>query len=110
MPAREDLFVATLIERLSDPAFDVRVHAGVLLSEMGAKADQALPRLRELLKADDVRDRRLAALTLGSLVREVAEALPSLLYALHDEDETVRRLAAEALQKTPSSAVRVQAA
>jgi HEAT repeat protein len=66
---------------------------------MGSEARPALPALLELRHREDVPDRRLATMVLGSLAHDLAEAVPPLLNALHDEDETVRRLAAEALEE-----------
>jgi HEAT repeat protein len=95
-----------LIQRLKDPQFAVRVHAGVLLGGMGAKARPALPTLPELFAGDNRHDRRLAAITLGSLADEV----PPLLNALRGEDETARLLAAEALQEVATVDGRAKAA
>jgi HEAT repeat protein len=110
MVPEEKSFVAMLIQRLKDPQLTVRVHAGVLLGGMGAKARPALPTLLELLASDDRHNRRLAALTLGFLGHEVAEGVPPLRNALHDEDETVRRLAADALQEIATADARAKAA
>jgi HEAT repeat protein len=75
MVAEEKPFVTMLIQRLKDPQFTVCFHAGVLLGGMGVKARSALPTLLELLESDDMHDRRLAAMTLGSIAGEVAEAV-----------------------------------
>lgn len=44
-------------------------------------------------------NRRLAAVVLGFLGRELAATVPPLVNALQDEDDTVRRFAAESLEK-----------
>jgi HEAT repeat protein len=99
MTAGQQSFVATLVQQLNDPEFIVRVHAGLLLGGMGLEARPALSALLKLKQSDRAQDRRLAAMTLGSLGHDLAEAVPPLLDALHDEDDTVRRLAAEALEE-----------
>jgi HEAT repeat protein len=99
-----------LIQRLKDPELTVRVHAGVLLGGMGLKASPALHALLELQDSEDVHDRRLAALTLGSLGHDLPESVPPLRDALHDEDEAVRRLAAEALEEIAPTHKRLKAA
>jgi HEAT repeat protein len=109
MTAGPDALVSTLIQALGDPEITVRVHAGFLLARMGPGARSALPSLLALRQSEDVRDRRMATLTLGSLSHELAEVVPSLLDALHDEDDTVRRLATEALAEMAPARGRVRA-
>jgi HEAT repeat protein len=66
---------------------------------MGVEAKPALPVLMELQQSEDVHDRRLAAMVLGSLAQDLTEAMPPLLHALKDVDEGVCRLVAEALDE-----------
>ena len=97
MSADQESVVTLLIERLNDPELTVRIHAGLQLVGMGLEAKPALPVLIELQQSEDVHDRRLAAMVLGSLAQDVTEAMPPLLNALNDADEAVCRLVAEAL-------------
>lgn len=110
MSADQESFVTLLIERLGDPEVTVRVHAGFLLEAMGIEAKPALPALLGLQQSQDVHDRRLAAVVLGSLSRDLPEAVPPLLNALQDEDKAVRHLATEALQKTAPAHRRLKVA
>lgn len=43
------------------------MHAAAVLGSMGDEAEPAVPALIEMLKSDDVHDRRLAARTLGEI-------------------------------------------
>jgi HEAT repeat protein len=97
--AEEMSFVASLIQQLEDSQLTVRIHAGILLAGMGTQARPALHALTELLSSDDVHDRRLAAMTLGTLAYDISETLPLLLNARRDNDETVRRFAAQAVEE-----------
>ena len=99
MSADHESVVTLLIERLNDPELTVRIHAGLQLVGMGLEAKPALPVLMELQQSEDVHDRRLAAMVLGSLAHDFTEAMPPLLNALHDADEAVCRLVAEALEE-----------
>ena len=66
---------------------------------MGEDAEPALPALIELLNADSVHDRKLAALTLGEIGPAAEEAVPALLEAADDENEGVSEMAIWALEK-----------
>jgi HEAT repeat protein len=89
--------VQTLTRRLHNPDLMVRVHAGILLGDLGPAAGPAVPALLDLLQGEIVQDRRLAALTLGRIGHAAAGAIPTLLQAVRDPDATVRRFAAAAL-------------
>jgi HEAT repeat protein len=97
MPPEAAARIQTLTRRLHDPDLVVRVHAGLLLGDLGPTASPALPALLDLLRGDVVQDRRLAALTLGRIGHAAAAAIPALRQALRDADATVRRFAAAAL-------------
>jgi HEAT repeat protein len=107
MPPESAARAQTLTRRLHDPDLVVRVHAGILLGDLGPAAGPAVPALLELLRGDVVQDRRLAALTLGRIGHAAAAAIPALRQALRDPDATVRRFAAAALDEiepTPGQA------
>jgi HEAT repeat protein len=95
--------IETLTRRLHDPDLVVRVHAGLLLGDLGPAASPALPALLALLQGDVVQDRRLAALTLGRIGHPAAAAIPALRRALRDPDATVRRFADAALAEIEST-------
>ncbi len=88
-----------LIRRLRSKNDVKRVHAGLLLGNMGPAAKEAVPTLLDLLREANAKDRRLAAWTLGYLGAAAAEAIPALLVAVSDPDEGVRKMAREALDK-----------
>jgi len=104
MTTGQDSLIVTLIQNLQAAELTIRIHAGLLLGQMGLEARPALPALLHLRNSMDVHDRRLATMTLGSLAHDLTEAVPPLLNALHDEDDAVRRLASEALEEmTPAT-------
>jgi HEAT repeat protein len=88
-----------LIRRLKARDFLVRLHAGLALCGLGREAREAVPTVIELLQADGVSDRKMAAWTLGYIGPGVAEAVAALRHALQDADPGVRMRAAEALAK-----------
>jgi HEAT repeat protein len=91
--------VQKLIRRLKHDDPLKRIHAGLLLGDMGAAATEAVPTLLEMLNGSSVQDRKLAAVALGYIGRGAVEAVPALRHAMRDTDEVVRRLAAAALEK-----------
>jgi HEAT repeat protein len=98
MPGPEELSLAVLVGRLRDEDVVVRLHAAVLLSELGDAAVEAVPGLLAALAAEDARVRRVAAWTLGYVGRGSAETLPALQRACADADADVRQTACSALQ------------
>ena len=102
--------VQKLIRRLKHDDPLKRIHAGLLLGDMGAAAKDAVPTLLELLNGVHVTDRKLAALTLGYIGPWAAEAVPALRHALGDADQVVRQFAAAALEKIHAPAGKDKAA
>jgi HEAT repeat protein len=102
MEGDQESRVQRLIHRLRHQDPVVRIHAAILLGDMGPAAREAVPPLIELLNGGGVQDRRLAVVTLGHI--GAAEAIPALNGALRDADEAVRRLADSALAKINASA------
>jgi HEAT repeat protein len=98
-----------LIRRLKARDFLVRLHAGLALCGLGPEAREAVPAVIELLQADGVSDRKMAAWTLGYIGRGVGEAGPALRKALQDADPGVRARAAEALEKIDPAGPRAAA-
>lgn len=94
------LRVQKLIQRLQIPKYMVRLHAACLLGQMGADAKEAIPALLTLLRSEDLRDRKLAAWTLGYLGAATdEEAAAALRGASQDSEESLRILAASALER-----------
>ena len=89
---------------------DKRVYAGMVgtaLAGLGADASPAVPRLRELLDADNRPDDRwAAAFALASIGPASAAASPGLALALSDSDEKLRWYAAFALSEIGGSGSR----
>jgi HEAT repeat protein len=110
MSIDQESIVTRLIESLDDPELTVRIHAGLQLAGMGVEARPSLPALLGLQQSDNVHDRRLAAMVLGSLADDLTEAEPALRNALQDKDEAVRRLGADALKKIAPARGRLHAA
>lgn len=100
------LRVQKLIRRLHAPKQLVRLHAGCLLGQMGPSAQEAVPTLLELLRSDNVADRKLAVWTLGRIGQGAIGALPALKEAARDGDESTRVLAAAALEKIDAGRLR----
>ena len=86
-----------LVRRLRARDVAVRVHAAVVLSEMGPAAAEAVPWLLQALSDADAHVRRLAAWTLGYVGEGEPEVADALQGALRDDDEGVCRMAAAAL-------------
>jgi len=74
------------------------------------EAQAAVPALSELLRSENVIDRRFAALALGQVGPAAKEAVPLLVKALGDADGGVRKFAAEAIQQIDPKAVKKRAA
>ena len=71
-----------LIRRLRSPDDLKRLHAAVLLADMGPDAREAVPTLLEMLQDESPKRRKLAAWALGSLGTAAGEAIPALLVAV----------------------------
>jgi hypothetical protein len=99
----EELSVAGLVGRLRHEDVVVRLHAAVLLSELGDAAATAVPGLLEALDVEDAHVRRVAAWTLGYVGRGAAETVPALRRACADPDEAVRQTACAALETLESA-------
>jgi len=91
--------IDVLLENLQDGDQVVRLHAATVLGAMGDDAADAVPFLIDLLKSDDIQDRRLAALTLGEIGPAAEEAIEPLLVAAEDEDDGVAEMALAALEQ-----------
>jgi HEAT repeat protein len=99
MTTDSDARLQKLIRRLKSADDLKRIHAGLLLGEMGAEAGKAVPTLLELLHDQNVYHRKVAVWTLGKIGQRAVEATPALLMALRDSNEGVRKMACEALDK-----------
>jgi HEAT repeat protein len=95
---KDDLTIDKLIANLKTSHQVIRIHAATVLGSMGEKAAPAVAALLELLQADNVHDRKLAALTLGEIGPAAEQAIPALLAAVDDEDEVVSEMAEWALE------------
>jgi HEAT repeat protein len=85
-----------LINVLSDPSWQARAAAGVALAEMGAEARDAVPALRDRLRADG---------WIAALLRRMGdEAVLGLAESLQDESVSVRRDSATALYQLGGAA------
>jgi HEAT repeat protein len=102
MMADQESRVQQLIARLRHEDPVVRIHAGILLGDMGPAARKAIPSLLDLLNSGSVQDRKLAVVTLGPI--GAAEAILALRHALRDTDDGVRRLVASVLAKIDATA------
>jgi hypothetical protein len=89
--------VQRLMARLRHEDSVVRIHAGILLGDMGRAARKAIPSLLDLLNCGSVQDRKMAVVTLGHI--GAAQAILALRHALRDTDPVVRRLAGSALAR-----------
>jgi HEAT repeat protein len=108
MESDSELRIQKLIRRLEAPDPVVRLHAAVVLGDMGVAAAEAVPTLIGLLKSDSAADRKRAAWTLGHLGAAAAPAVPILTQCLCDSDPGVRAFAEAALEKlAPASQLRV---
>jgi HEAT repeat protein len=99
-----------LIRRLKSADELKRIHAGLLLGEMGAEAGKAVPTLLEVLHDENVQHRKMAVWTLGKIGQKAVEAVPALLVALRDTNEEVRNMARESLEKISPSSLQARAA
>jgi HEAT repeat protein len=70
---------------LSDPNKEIRLHAAMVLSEMGAYAADAVPSLTTALRDEDQAVRECVALTLGRIGSPAKDAIPELVKALGSE-------------------------
>ncbi|HEY7423377.1 MAG TPA: HEAT repeat domain-containing protein [Gemmataceae bacterium] len=104
MTTDPDARLQKLIRRLKSADELKRIHAGLLLGEMGAEAGKAVPTLLEVLHDENVQHRKMAVWTLGKIGQRAVEAVPALLVALRDTHEEVRKMACEALEKISPSA------
>jgi HEAT repeat protein len=95
----DDLSIDFLIANLKATDQVVRLHSATVLGSMGDDAAPALPALIELLWAENVHDRKLAALTLGEIGPPAKEAIPALFAAVDDEDEGLSEMAEWALEE-----------
>jgi hypothetical protein len=88
--------IPDLIESLKDTDADVRQHAAMALSTLGAEVLKPLTGALE----DPVNEKRAAAAyALGLMGYEGREAMPALLKILKDEDASVRRAASQAISR-----------
>lgn len=87
----------TLIEGLRHPNLIVRIHAGTILSLMGEDAWPAVPALIDLLDNGDLRDQKMAILTLHQMGSTAGAAIPALLRAGRSQDEDLPDMAFAAL-------------
>ena len=110
MTTDPDARLQKLIRRLKSADELKRIHAGLLLGEMGAEAGKAVPTLLEVLHDQNVQHRKIAVWTLGNIGQRAAEAVPALLVALRDTNEEVRKMARESLEKISPSSRKVRAA
>ena len=108
MTTDPDARLQQLIRRLKSADDAKRIHAGLLLGQMGAR--EAVPTLLELLHEQSVPNRKLAAWTLGNIGQGAVEAIPALRLAVQDTDEGVRKMAREALEKISPSSTPARAA
>jgi len=77
----------------------IRIHAATVLGSMGDDAAPAVPALIELLWAENIHDRKLAALTLGQIGPTAKAAIPALFAVVDDEDDGVAEMAEWALEE-----------
>jgi len=110
MTTDPDARLQKLIRRLKSADELKRIHAGLLLGEMGTEAGKAVPTLLEVLHDENVKHRKIAVWTLGKIGQGAVEAVPALLVALKDTHEEVRKLAREALEKVSPSSLQARAA
>jgi HEAT repeat protein len=110
MTTDPDARLQKLIRRLKSPYDLKQIHTGLLLGRMGPEARAAVPTLIELLQAENIQNRKLAAWTLGYIGQGAVEAIPALLVAVRDGNEGVKQMAREALEKISPSGTPVRAA
>lgn len=87
----------TLIEGLQHPKPIVRIHANTILSLLAEDALPAVPALIDLLESADIRDRKMAILTLKEVGPVAGAAIPALLRAVRTQADDLPEMAAEAL-------------
>lgn len=95
----------TLIEGLQHPSLIVRIHASTILSLLGEDAWPAVPALIDLLESADIRDRKMAILTLKEIGPFAGAAIPALLRSIRTRADNLPEMATEALvaiNATPS--------
>jgi HEAT repeat protein len=81
----------------SDPV--IRLHAAVILTELGEAALPAVPALLDALRAEDALLRRVAAWTLGWVGKSDSSVVAALTRASReDTDDRVRQTALQALE------------
>lgn len=100
----------TLIEGLQHPSLIVRIHAGTILSVMAEDAWPAVPALIDLVESADIRDRKMAILTLKEIGPVAGAAIPALLRAIRTPAEDLPEMAAEALVAINAGSSRRKAA
>jgi len=110
MTTDPDARLQKLIRRLKSADELKRIHAGLLLGEMGAEAGKAVPTLLEVLHDENVKHRKIAVWTLGKIGQRAVEAVPALLVALRDTNEEVQKMAHESLEKISPSSTQAKAA
>jgi HEAT repeat protein len=98
-PPYEGKSIAALQRMLHDPNPRVQVQGAFGLSQLGAKAKDAVPDLAEVLRSPDSLVRQNAALALEQIGPDAQEAVPALKEALHDPEWQVRRQACLALAR-----------
>jgi HEAT repeat protein len=96
-PIRPSSEVPVLACLLSDIDVDVRRAAAVALERYGPAAEEAVPALIRMLKADHWVLRLQAVQSLGGIGNGAAPAIPALAQTVADTDFRVRRSAAELL-------------
>ena len=90
-------FIDTLIRKLQDKNYKVRVEAAYALGELGKSDKAVIDALMEALHDEDHNVRMLAAYALRELGKSDKAAIDALMRVLHDEDYNVRSGAAVAL-------------
>ena len=110
MTTDPDARLQKLIRRLKSADELKRIHAGLLLGEMGAEAGKTVPTLLEVLHDENVKHRKIAVWTLGKIGQRAVEAVPALLVALKDTNEQVQTMARESLEKISPSSLQARVA
>jgi hypothetical protein len=97
IPQAQMMVLPLLIAKLFDPDSTVQSAAAGALSEFGAEARAAIPRLTEGLASEDEGVRSACAYALGEVGPEAAMATAALSRNLRDWSDTARENAARAL-------------
>jgi HEAT repeat protein len=93
----ETAVVELLVAALRDQRVILRKMAALVLGDLAAESERAVPALVEALANPDEGLRRRAVVALGQFRTAATAAIPALRSALHDQDEGVRSFAATSL-------------